>query len=75
MDIFKIIGALGLIFIIISILLKSKNRKTRDIMYIFGGVFLAVYSFYIKDMIFIVLQIVFIIVAIYDFIKLKSKYI
>ncbi len=73
-DIFKIIGAIGLILIIIGILIKSKNRKTRDILYIFGGLFLAIYSIYIKDIIFIVLQIVFIIVAVYDFGKLQLKH-
>jgi len=70
--IFKIIGALGLICIIIGILLKSKNRKLRDIIYIFGGLFLTIYSIYIKDTIFITLQVIFLIVAVYDLIKINS---
>ena len=71
--IFKLIGALGLILIIIGILIKPKNRKIRDFLYIFGGIFLAIYSIYIKDAIFITLQIVFILVAVYDLIKMQEK--
>ncbi|MDP3986729.1 MAG: hypothetical protein Q8P81_00715 [Nanoarchaeota archaeon] len=73
-DLFKIIGALGLIAIISGVLIKPKNREVRDILYIFGGLFLTVYSIYIKDIIFIILQIIFMIVASYDLIRLKSKH-
>ncbi len=72
-DIFKIIGALGLILIIVGVLIKPKNRKVRDIFYMLGGLCLAIYSIYIKDIIFVTLQIVFIIVAIYDYIQLQLK--
>ena len=72
-NIFKIIGTLGLVFIILGLLIKSKNRKIRDILYIFGGLFLAIYSIHLKDIIFIVLQFIFVIVAVYDLIKLKLK--
>lgn len=71
MDIFKIFGVLGLVMIIFGILIKSKNRKLRDILYILGGLALLAYSVYINDTIFIILQIVFILVAIYDFYKIK----
>ena len=70
-SIFKIIGILGLIFIIVGVLIKPKNRKIRDILYILGGLALMVYSVHIKDIIFIILQVIFIFVAIYDFIKLQ----
>ena len=72
-DIFKIIGVIGLILIIFGVLIKPKNRKIRDILYIFGGISLAAYSIYIKDVIFIILQIVFILVAIYDLVKIQLK--
>ncbi len=71
-SIYTIIGAIGLILIIIGVLIKNKNRKIRDIVYIFGGAFLATYSIHIKDIIFIILQIVFVLVAIYD-LKLQIK--
>ena len=70
--IFKIIGVFGLILIILGILIKPKNRKIRDILYILGGISLAGYSIYIKDIVFIILQVVFIIVAIYDLIRLRK---
>lgn len=73
MDIFKLFGVLGLILIILGVLIKPKNRKVRDILYIFGGISLLTYSAYIKDTIFIILQVVFILIAIYDFVKIQLK--
>lgn len=76
-EIFKAIGILGLVSIIIgTYLISSKRKIRRKKIYPFllaGGIFLAIYSVYIKDTIFIVLQIVYIIVVIYDIIKLKQK--
>ena len=69
---FKIIGVVGLILIVIGVLLKK--RKKEDIFYIVGGVFLATYSIYIRDVIFIVLQIVFILAATYDLLRIKFKW-
>jgi len=70
-SIFKLIGALGLIFISIGIL--TKKRKTQNIYYITGGLCLEAYSIYIGDLVFIVLQIIFIVAAGYDFLKLKIQ--
>lgn len=70
MDIYKIIGIVGLLLISIGVLTQKKNE---DLWYIFGGIFLLVYSVYIEDYIFIVLQIVFTLSAIYHFTKLKLK--
>lgn len=67
MSIFKIIGAIGLIFIIIGVAIK--DRKKRDIVYILGGICLEIYSIYIKDNLFIILQAFFILVAISDFFR------
>lgn len=67
----KILGIIGLILIIVGVLVKSKSRDIRDILYIFGGAFLLLYSVYIKEIVFIILQAVFILVAVYDIIKLK----
>ncbi len=68
---FKIIGALGLILISVGIL--TKQRKRQDILYILGGVCLEVYSIHLRDIIFIILQIVFTLAAIYDLIKQSSS--
>lgn len=64
-DIFKIIGALGIILISLGII--TKKRKTQDVLYILGGLCLETYSIYIGDLIFIILQIIFTLAAIYDF--------
>jgi len=72
-NIFYSSGIIGLILIILGILIKKKDRKKRDILYIFGGILLAIYSFYIKDTIFITLQVIFILVAIYDLRKQKKR--
>lgn len=66
MDVFKILGALGLILITIGVM--TSHRKRQDILYIIGGIFLEIYSIYLEDMIFIVLQIIFTVAAIYDLI-------
>ena len=68
-DIFKIIGAVGIILISIGIV--TKKRKTQDVYYILGGLCLEIYSIYIGDLIFIILQIVFTVAAIYDFVKIQ----
>ncbi len=46
-DVFKIIGALGLILISVGII--NKKRKHQDVLYIFGGLSLLLYSIYIED--------------------------
>jgi len=71
MDIFKLIGALGIILISIGII--TKQRKNQDIFYILGGICLEIYSIYINDLIFIILEAIFIIAAVYDFAKRNTK--
>lgn len=75
MIIYKLIGIAGLISIIIGTFMISMKRKIkREHIYPFlliGGIFLAIYSIYIKDIIFIILQIAYILIVIYDIIKLK----
>ncbi len=70
LEIFKIIGALGLIIVIIGIFVKK--RKNQAILFTLGGICLEIYSIYIQDIIFIVLQFCFIIAAIYELIKLQK---
>lgn len=71
MNIFKIIGAVGLI--VISAGIVTKERKTQDVLYIIGGICLEAYSIYLGDLIFIMLQIIFTLAAMYDLIKITVK--
>jgi len=78
MEIFyKIIGILGLIFIILGTFKISVGKKTKKGVFytllLIGGIFLTIYSIYIKDTIFIILQTAYILVVIYNIIKLKNK--
>jgi len=66
-DIFKIIGALGLILISVGII--TKKRSKQDVFYIVGGICLEIYSIHLGDLIFIILQIIFTLSAVYDLIK------
>ena len=68
---FKLIGVLGIILISIGVI--TKKRKSQNVFYILGGGCLEVYSIYIGDLIFAVLQIIFILSAIYDFNKINLK--
>lgn len=67
MNIYKIIGILGLVLICFGMLVKS--RKQRNIFAFFGGIGLLIYSIYLKDLIFTILQAVYIVVVSFDFIK------
>jgi hypothetical protein len=64
---FKAVGALGLILISLGIITKA--RRKQNILYIFGGICLEIYSIYQKDAIFITLQVVFTLAATYDLLK------
>ena len=68
-NIFNIVRRLRLILISIGVI--TGKRKYQDIYYIFGGLCLLIYSLYINNLIFIILQIVFIFTAIYDLRKQK----
>jgi len=73
-NIFKIIGIIGLLSIIIgTFMISIKKRIQRRYIYPFllvGGICLIIYSFYINDLIFIILQITYTAIVIYDIIKL-----
>jgi len=63
----KFSGILGLLFISSGAIITA--RKKEDLLFIAGGLCLAVYSIYIKDLIFVLLQIVFISSAGYNLMK------
>ena len=69
--VFKILGALGLIGIIVAVLTKDEKRQDR--LFILGGLLLLCYSVFIRDIIFIILQIVFIAVALIELVQLSRK--
>jgi hypothetical protein len=64
---FKLIGAAGLLLISVGII--TKKRTQQDWLYIAGGLCLEAYSIYLGDLIFIILQVVFTIAAVYDLTK------
>ncbi|HUT96203.1 MAG TPA: hypothetical protein VMW82_01375 [Candidatus Paceibacterota bacterium] len=70
--IFTIIGILGLIFIIIGVLLQ-KNRKIENIFFLIGGILMLVYSIYLENTIFIILQAIFSLSAIWELIKINKN--
>lgn len=72
MNIFTLVAIFGIIFVIVgtSLISSKKIRESRIyLLLIFGGICLEVYSIYIGDLIFIVLQGVFIMSSIYGLIK------
>jgi len=78
-DIFRLIGALGLIFIISGTLIMSskvKNRRKYSFpKLLIGGFCLLVYSIYIRDWVFIILQAIYIIIIIYGLTKINKGHI
>jgi hypothetical protein len=68
---FKFIGALGIVLISIGII--SKKRKVQNILYIIGGLCAEIYSIFISDIMFIILEGIFTIAAVFDFIRMKKN--
>ncbi len=68
--IFKLIGVVGILLISIGMLVRK--RKSRDKCTFLGGLCLLTYSIFLKDIVFILMQSVYIIVILYDFIKTKK---
>jgi len=64
-------GIIGLI--VISYAIWIKNERKQDFLFIIGGLALLSYSFYQKDLIFFILQIVFIVSASVELLKLKKR--
>lgn len=69
--IFNVIGVLGLIFVIFGLLQRKEIKE--DIFFLIGGVFLIVYSIYLRNAIFIILQAAFILATIWEIIKIRKK--
>ena len=71
MTLMKAVGAVGLILICLGVL--TKKRRQQDVFYILGGVFLEAYSIYIGEIIFMVLQVIFVLVAVWDLNHVPKK--
>jgi len=75
---FHIIAIIGLVAIISGTFLvsmkKSIRRRYTYPLLILGGICLEIYSIYINDLIFIILQGVFIISSIYGLIRINEKH-
>ncbi len=71
-ELFQIPGILGIIFLISGILAKKKI-KSHNPFFILGGISLLIYSYTIGDMIFIMLQVVYIIASVYEFFKIRGR--
>ncbi|MCA9364332.1 MAG: hypothetical protein KC736_00345 [Candidatus Moranbacteria bacterium] len=70
MDIFTLVGGAGLLLISTGVI--TKNRTKQNILYIIGGIFLGIYSAYLENMIFIILQLIFVLSAIYDLWRIRN---
>jgi len=75
---FHIIAIIGLLAIISGTFMvsmkKSIRRRYTYPLLILGGICLEIYSIYLNDLIFIILQGVFIISSIYGLIRINEKY-
>lgn len=71
MQYFDILGIIGLLIISIGVLVRK--RKDEEYYFIVGSIFLLVYSYFLKNYIFIVLQLVFIAASSYELYRLKKK--
>ncbi|UCD03900.1 MAG: YgjV family protein [Candidatus Woesearchaeota archaeon] len=70
-NIYDLFGIIGVIFIVVGILLR--NRKEEHIMFILGGLLLGIYSIYLKSYIFMILQIIVVLSAVYELVRFDLK--
>lgn len=69
--VFKLVGALGLLLITGGVLTTQPGR--RNILFTVGGIGLLVYSIYLKDPVFIPLQLVFILASLHELRKRRHS--
>ncbi len=67
----KTSGVIGVLLITYGIFVKKEIRQ--DIVFALGGIFLLAYSSYLRDPIFIPLQIIFTLASLYEIFKLRNK--
>lgn len=71
MELMKLFGVLGLLAITAGVLMRG--RKRQDYAFIAGGVLLEIYSIYIGDVVFMVLQVIFIAAAAYNLLQVGRR--
>lgn len=64
-------GILGLIIISLSVWIKKEKKQ--NLLFILGGIFLLIYSYYIGNIVFVILQIIFILSALIELIKISKS--
>ncbi len=69
--IFKAIGVLGVILISVGIMKREEIKE--DFYFILGSLCLEAYSLYIRDVLFVILELIVLFSALYEFIKLKKR--
>lgn len=69
---FKGLGAIGMLILVWGIL--NKSNLTRNILFTIGGILLLLYSIYLRDPIFIPLQIIFTIASVIEIFKIKKSH-
>jgi lipid-A-disaccharide synthase-like uncharacterized protein len=67
----RIIAAIGLVLISYAVLVKK--ARLRNELFVVGGIFLLIYSWKLRDPIFIPLQIVFIVSSLYAIYTLRKE--
>lgn len=70
-DLFYFLGVIGLILITIGVIVKT--IKKQNLLFSLGGISLVLYSINIGDKIFIILESVFTLTAIYNLIKMPKN--
>lgn len=65
------LGAIGLLLITVGVL--KRNEKKQDLLFILGSTGLLIYSIYLRDPIFIPLQIIFIVVTAWELRSLMRR--
>ena len=68
----KIIGALGVVLVSYGLLIRKEHRQ--DYFELAGGLCLLTYSLYIRDALFVILQLIFILTVVYELGKLRYKH-
>lgn len=71
MNIWRVLGVIGMLLVSTGIL-QRQNKRNRNILFLFGGLLLLCYSIYLRDILFIVLQLVFSGAAVYELITTKK---
>ena len=70
-NVYDLFGIIGVIFIVVGILVR--NRKEEHMMFILGGLLLGIYSIYLKSYIFMILQIIVVLSAVYELVRFDLK--